>query len=485
MSLHRQNWLTNITSNPAIVMLAIGLLAILLRIYHLDFKSLWLDELYSIVPTNPQNSVDFIIQSSKADQPPLYFLLLHYWLKIFGYNSFSGRLLSAVIGVFCVFAMYFLGCEIKNRQIGLFASFLACINYFLIYYSQECRFYGLLFLLTVVSFIFFIRSLKHKTWINYGLYVVSTIALLYTQYFGILIFCIQGFVFLIFVYMFKPNLKFILTCIALAILISASFIPWLPTFIYDSQISTFWVQTPKPYFFVIYFYLYWGKDFVVSSIVVVVAILYLRYYAAILKTRETYPFEIFTGILLGSWVILSLLVPYIRSLISTPVLIPRYTLVTLPAVLVIIAMGFDLIRQQKIKIVVVMMVLTSSMINLFFVYKHYTRTDKAQWREAAHAVIAGYKPAVKVYSNQEWWYNFYFYDTEPRINVIGTYSSNEALEQQPFIDEIGNEKLFWVLSGEGIGGLNNMQQEYVNRYFIVKEQHSFYGASAILYEKKE
>ncbi len=464
------------------VLLVIVLLATFLRLYKLDFKSLWLDELYSVIPTNPANSIDFIINYCKSDQPPLYFILLHYWFKLFTYTSFSARLFSAFIGILGVIAMYFLGKEIKNKQVGLMASFLVCINYFAIYYSQEARFYGLLFLLTVVSFTFFIRSLKYKTFGSYTGYFFSTSALLYTQYFGILIFLIQGVIFLVFVFQFKEKVRFILTGIFLAVLVSVSFLPWVPIILYDLTISSYWIGKPEPHFILVFYYLYWGKDAVTSIVLALVVFPYVQHWYTLWKQKKFKNFEMFIGILLALWIFLSYAVPYFKSIFSTPVLIPRYTVITLPAIFLVMALGFDLLKR-KIRYAVVIVLALSAGINLFAVNNHYRRIDKAQWREAAKVVISRQQNDVKVYSNLEWWYNFYFYTTEPRISVAGTFSSNEEAELQPFIDFVSNEKELWVLSAEGMNGLNSLQQQHVDRNFIIKESHNFYRSSAILYSR--
>jgi mannosyltransferase len=464
---------------------AILILAVFLRLYELDYKSLWLDELYSIVPTNPQNSIGFIVEYCKADQPPFYFLILHFWFQLFSYDSFYARLLSVIIGVLGVVAIYFLGKEIKNKEVGVFASFLTCINYFCIYYSQEARFYSLLFLFTVLSFIFFIKTLKHQNFINYFLYLVTTIGLIYTQYFGILIFGIQALIFLTYIILFRPSLRFILTATAVAIMVACSFTPWLPTLIYDSGISNYWIEKPKPFFFAVYYYLYWGKDIVVSLTLLALSVKYFITFYGLTKSKTQYTFDFFAGVILVLWIVLSYLIPYIRSLTSTPILIPRYTLVTMPGIFLVMALGFNSINNNKIKIWIIAVITLSSIVNLFFVRNHYRKIDKAQWREAAHAVINNYEPNVLVYSNLEWWYNFYFYFTDPHIKVTGTYSSNEELEQQPFIDLVMNREQLWVISGEGMNGLNNMQQAYVNEHFVIKEKHLFFAASAILYERKK
>lgn len=470
-------------STPLFLLIII-LLATFLRLYKLDFKSLWLDELYSVVPTNPANSVDFIINYCKSDQPPLYFILLHYWFKLFTYTSFFARLFSAFIGILGVIAMYFLGKEIKNKQVGLMASFLVCINYFAIYYSQEARFYGLLFLLTVVSFTFFVRSLKYKTFGSYTGYVFSTSALLYTQYFGILIFLIQGVIFLVFVFLFKENVRFILTGIFLAVLVSVSFLPWIPTILYDLTISSYWIGKPEPHFILVYYYLYWGKDAVISIVLVIVTFPYLHYCYTLWKRKNFNNFEMFIGILLALWISLSYAIPYLKSVFSTPVLIPRYTIITLPAIFLLMALGFDLVKSKVRNAVVIVLVLSSG-INLFAVNNHYRKIDKAQWREAASVVIDKYESGVLVYSNWEWWYNFYFYRTQPPIKVVGHYPTGVANEYNFFYDKVKNLNQFWLLSGQNMDGLSDNQLEYVLSYFYKKEEHIFFSSSAILFERKK
>jgi len=461
--------------------LAVG---IFLRLYKLDFKSMWLDELYSIVPVNPDNSVSFIVNHCKADQPPFYFLLLHYWFKLTPYTSISGRLLSSILGIFGIIAIYFLGKEINNQRTGLFASFLTAINFYHIYYSQELRFYSLLFLLTVLSFHFFIRSIKKQDLASYALYTLSTIALLYTQYFGMLVFAIQGAIFVIYVIYYREKMSFILTGIFLASLIAASFTPWLPTVLYDSQIEAYWVPTPKPYFFAVYYYLYWGKDVFTALLLLATGALYLLWVYKGIQHRTITRNQVLIAIILVSWIVLSYALPYIRSVISTPMLQPRYTLVTLPAILLVIALGFDRITRTNVRTLVITLTVIATAMNLFIIQKHYTMHDKAQWREAAQVVIEEHEPGVKVYSNLEWWYNYFFYSTNPPIRVLGKYASDDQEQLQRFIEQMQNEEQFWVLNGEGAMGLTAMQQAYVDAHYEVAKRYDFFAASAVLYQKK-
>lgn len=487
MSFNRQFDADFITRNAVKILFSIIALGAFLRLYSLDYKSLWIDELYTIVPTNPSNTINFIINYAKSDQPPLFFIMIHYWFKLFAYSAFYARLMAAVIGIAGVVSMYFLGKEIKSKSVGLFAALLCCLNYFHIYYSQESRFYGLLFLLTAVSFTFFLRSLRLKTLGSYVGYVLSTIALLYTQYYGILIFLIQGLLFIVYAILYRPKRRFILTGIGLGALVSVAFSPWLPVLLYDNAISSYWIERPKIYFAAVYYYLYWGKDVLISVLLGVVALFYIRDVARRFKTREIAASEEFILILLVSWIFFSYAIPYIRSLFAAPVLIPRYTIVTLPALFLVMSLGLELlVSKRKLFLVFISLICLSALCNLFIFRNHYFRTsDKAQWREAANVVINNNKGFTTIYSNLEWWYNFYFYDTRPKLKVTGVYTPSDEPGIENFLNTIEGETGFWVLSGESTNnGVTSAQQKYLDSHYEVAESHIFYGSSAVLYKKK-
>ena len=79
-------------------------------------QSLWLDEaaqaLESIRPLNQQFDIvgDF--------QPPLFHLLLHFWLYL-GKNEIFLRLLPVLIGVLTIFVIYKLAYILGNKNIAL------------------------------------------------------------------------------------------------------------------------------------------------------------------------------------------------------------------------------------------------------------------------------------------------------------------------------------------------------------------------------
>ena len=75
-------------------LLCLIFLATSLQFWALDAQSLWYDEGFSVWLS--EKSLSEIVALTAADiQPPLYYLLLHGWIKLVGKSEFALRFLSA------------------------------------------------------------------------------------------------------------------------------------------------------------------------------------------------------------------------------------------------------------------------------------------------------------------------------------------------------------------------------------------------------
>jgi mannosyltransferase len=130
------------------MLLGILLIAAILRFYALEGSSLWSDEgnTWALV----QRSFATIARDAAADiHPPGYYWLLKLWATVFGISGASLRAFSALAGVLLVGVVYAVGRRMDvltaNRAaMGLTAAWLAALNPFQLYYSQEARMYLLL-----------------------------------------------------------------------------------------------------------------------------------------------------------------------------------------------------------------------------------------------------------------------------------------------------------------------------------------------------
>ena len=114
---------------------------------------------------------------------PLYYLYLKLFMNIFGQDDLILRLTSVLTGVLSIISMYFVGKE-RNKTVGLLCAGCTAISAFLIYYSQEVRFYSLLFLFSSLNLLFTIKIIKNPNKYNFILYLLSTILILATHTIG-------------------------------------------------------------------------------------------------------------------------------------------------------------------------------------------------------------------------------------------------------------------------------------------------------------
>ena len=142
------------------ILLAILLLASLLRFYRLDAQSFWNDEGNSA--RIAERTVSLILEGAAADiHPPGYYLLLHAWRALAGQSEFALRSLSVAAGLVLVVFTYLLGRRLFGKTTGLLAAFLAALSPFAIYYSQEARMYALMAVLSVASTYLLVRLLTN------------------------------------------------------------------------------------------------------------------------------------------------------------------------------------------------------------------------------------------------------------------------------------------------------------------------------------
>ena len=141
-------------------MLVVTLVGAWLRLTNLTYHSIWFDEAISIRWAT--SSVPRIIEVSMTlveDRlPPLYYLLLKWWVDLAGLSEFGLRYLSVVFGVLLIPSVYILGSRLFNRYVGLLAALLIALNPFLIWYSQEARMYALAVLLGTLGVLCFILA---------------------------------------------------------------------------------------------------------------------------------------------------------------------------------------------------------------------------------------------------------------------------------------------------------------------------------------
>jgi mannosyltransferase len=114
---------------------------VFLRIYNLDLKGLWLDEIYSVYPLYSLSSfsslwADYMATDSNS---PFYEMVLLAWTSIFGYSDLAVRMPNAILGILAVVAIFLVAKAALNRSVAISATILLAFSWPAIFYSQEVR----------------------------------------------------------------------------------------------------------------------------------------------------------------------------------------------------------------------------------------------------------------------------------------------------------------------------------------------------------
>jgi hypothetical protein len=83
--------------------------------------------------------------------PPLYYSLLHFWIRVFGTGEIAVRALSLVFATLAVPAAFWAARTLFGTRAGWMAAILAATNPYLTQYAQEARMYSLVALLGMVA----------------------------------------------------------------------------------------------------------------------------------------------------------------------------------------------------------------------------------------------------------------------------------------------------------------------------------------------
>ncbi len=171
----REHWLLSILA-----------LATLVRFYDLTAAAIRGDEGASLLLS--QYSLAGIWEHAAHDvHPPLYFMLLHGWIGLFGDGIFSIRSLSALPGIATVGLGVWLVDLLATRRAALLAGVLLALLPTAVHYSQEVRMYSLLGLWLIGATIALVCWIKRPQCTRYlVLYTLLMSAAFYTHYFTVL-----------------------------------------------------------------------------------------------------------------------------------------------------------------------------------------------------------------------------------------------------------------------------------------------------------
>ena len=391
-----------------------------------------------ITSAQDKSAID-IINACKTDtHPPLYDLLLHYVLVLFGDKDITARLLSLIIGLFSIIATYYYTLKISKSHLAAFLSFsLISLSYFHIYYSNEGRFYTFLYLLSLGVIAQLYLYLKENRKSDLVLFTLFSFIISYTHYYGvILLFGLSLIV--LFLWIIKEiNNKTLINFIISGGIILLLFLPWLPYMFSGSEGESWMNQAGFGQFFE-YLYNYTGKNPIEFTFVLLALIFSAKYWSS---NKKLY------SILYGS-ILLGFLIPLLVSYLSIPMLHIRYTLIYFPSLIILVAIFWDKTEwlNTRKKNAVFIVVFLAILINFFFINDITTEgIHKEQWKDIAIDIAkVNHDENESVYAELKHYLNYYLekYDHKD-AQTFTNYEGEEAfwLHRTPYdsVEKLGME----------------------------------------------
>lgn len=176
--------------------------------------------------------------------PPLYYLLLHGWMQLFGTSEAATRGLSLVFALLAIPASFWAGARLFSRRAGVLAAAGAAGSPFLTYYAQETRMYSLVVLLSILASASFALAFvrgerKHVAWLLLWLGL-----LLYTHTWALFMAAAMGAVWL---HLRRRGEVETRDGLLLGGALALVYLPWLPVVLFQAaNTAAPWAERPSP-----------------------------------------------------------------------------------------------------------------------------------------------------------------------------------------------------------------------------------------------
>ena len=324
--------------------------------------SLWGDEAWAVtLAVKPY--LEIITTVARDTSPPLYYLCLHTWMKIFGTSEVSIRSLSFLFFLLTCFFVFLIAKKLWDEKTGLLAALACFLNPFLFQYAFEGRMYALLLLTSTCATYFYLSK-------NRKAYILAAAAALYSHHFSLFVI---GTHFLWEIPNFFNKKEGLVKTIKPYMVIGLLYLPWLYPLYYQTSLvgGGFWLG--KPNFksltdLLSTFLLNPAQGLIRKALAILLALtFFIRRWGEIKK-------EIF----LASLFLIPVGLTYLISQFFSSIFYDRYLLYTIPPILLLLVS-----RRNKISLIFIILIF---LVFLPLNFQYFTHPTKRPFRELANYV---------------------------------------------------------------------------------------------------
>ena len=193
---------------------------------------LWLDEALTVnIAGLP---LQHLAEALRHDgSPPLYYVVLHGWIRLFGTGTVAVRALSGVCSVACLPLAWRVGRRLGGRTAAIAVLVLLALSPWAIQYATEARMYSMVMLVVLAGGLALANLLERPSlWLSAGV-ALATGTLLLTHYYALYTVAIAGAV-LVWHAVRGEDRAAARRALVAMVAGSLLFLPWVPVLLYQS-----------------------------------------------------------------------------------------------------------------------------------------------------------------------------------------------------------------------------------------------------------
>lgn len=165
---------------------ALVIFAALVRLPTLGLQSFWFDEAFTPVHVlHPSIVATMKTMAHTENTPPLWYVTIWAWTRVFGTGVVAMRLVSALAGIALVAVVWAISCELAGRRAAIAAAALTAANPLFVWYSQEARAYELYTLMAALAILCFVRAERRPTGGRMAAFALTGSLALLCHYFAV------------------------------------------------------------------------------------------------------------------------------------------------------------------------------------------------------------------------------------------------------------------------------------------------------------
>jgi hypothetical protein len=161
-------------------------------------------------------------------------------------------------------------------------------------------------------------------------------------------------------------------------------------------------------------------------------------------------------------------------------LITRYFISALPAIIISVAIGFSLIKSRLVYTIIGFIFISASFVDLFIVRDYYDTVTKTQFREITDEVRLKNKEKAPIVYRRAWHMEHFFGDDFPLVNTeLDTYLNRIKIRNN-------NLENFWAIGAhQRPFKVTKPNQTFLNQNFYLVEEIEYYDCWARYYIAKD